>query len=68
MMAAVQMLDVTGSVCIRELVTTARGWTLEAGPGGRKWGWKGGVGKRTMSSQQWSWGRSMVCGIRTYCG
>ncbi len=56
--AAVQMLDITGGVHIRELVATVRGRTLETGPGGWKWWWRGGVSRRT-ARRQWSWGRSV---------
>ena len=46
--AAIQMLDITGGVhIIGKLVATVRGQTLETGPGGWKWWWRGGASRRT---------------------
>ena len=56
--AAVQMLDITGGVHIGELVATVRRRTLETGPGGWKWWWRGGTSRRT-ARRQWSWGKSV---------
>jgi hypothetical protein len=61
--AAVQMLDITGCDHIGELVATVRGRTLlETGPGGWEWWWRGGAGRRT-TRRQWSWGRSVRVNI-----
>jgi hypothetical protein len=56
--AAVQMLDITGGVHIGDLVATVWRRTLETGPGGWEWWWRGGAGRRT-TRRQWSWGRSV---------
>ena len=60
--AAVQMLDITGGVHIGELVATVRGRTLETDPGGWEWWWRGEADRRT-TRRQWSWGRSVRVNI-----
>lgn len=57
--AAVQMLDITGGVRIGDLVATVRGRTLETGPGGWEWWWWLGGASRRTTRRQWSWGRSV---------
>jgi hypothetical protein len=55
--AAIQMLDITGGVHIGDLVATVRRRTLETGPDGWEWWWWWGAVRTTR--RQWSWGRSV---------